>query len=154
MLLTSLPLRFWINILKNPQFIFDVQVSDHVDAVLSVIAQTFMDSCTLAEHKLGRVSLSHALRMGLEPIRGSRLYADLMASLCSLPGFSNQQAAVRPRHPSLQADGGKVRDPNLREGGEGREREGGRERERERKGEREEGMKVITIGKPILHLFL
>ncbi|CAL8277028.1 unnamed protein product, partial [Arctogadus glacialis] len=52
----SLPLRFWINILKNPQFIFDVQASDHVDAVLSVIAQTFMDSCTRAEHKLGRDS--------------------------------------------------------------------------------------------------
>lgn len=41
--------------MKNPQFIFDVQASDHVDAVLSVIAQTFMDSCTIAEHKLGRV---------------------------------------------------------------------------------------------------
>uniref|UniRef100_A0A8P4G9A7 Plexin b1a n=1 Tax=Dicentrarchus labrax TaxID=13489 RepID=A0A8P4G9A7_DICLA len=54
----SLPLRFWINILKNPQFIFDVQTSDHVDAVLSVIAQTFMDSCTIADHKLGRVSES------------------------------------------------------------------------------------------------
>uniref|UniRef100_A0A8C1QX51 Plexin-B1 n=1 Tax=Cyprinus carpio TaxID=7962 RepID=A0A8C1QX51_CYPCA len=52
----SLPLRFWINILKNPQFIFDVQASDNVDAVLSVIAQTFMDSCTIAEHKLGRDS--------------------------------------------------------------------------------------------------
>uniref|UniRef100_A0A3Q3KQN5 Plexin cytoplasmic RasGAP domain-containing protein n=1 Tax=Monopterus albus TaxID=43700 RepID=A0A3Q3KQN5_MONAL len=50
----SLPLRFWINILKNPQFIFDVQTSDHVDAVLSVIGQTFMDSCTIADHKLGR----------------------------------------------------------------------------------------------------
>lgn len=55
LLLCSLPLRFWINIVKNPQFIFDVQASDHVDAVLSVIAQTFMDSCTIAEHKLGRV---------------------------------------------------------------------------------------------------
>lgn len=41
--------------MKNPQFIFDVQASDHVDAVLSVISQTFMDSCTIAEHKLGRV---------------------------------------------------------------------------------------------------
>ncbi|XP_047663373.1 plexin-B1 isoform X2 [Tachysurus fulvidraco] len=52
----SLPLRFWINILKNPQFIFDVPASDSVDAVLSVIAQTFMDSCTIADHKLGRDS--------------------------------------------------------------------------------------------------
>lgn len=54
----SLPLRFWINIIKNPQFVFDVQTSDNMDAVLLVIAQTFMDACTLADHKLGRVSES------------------------------------------------------------------------------------------------
>lgn len=35
---------------------FDVQTSDNMDAVLLVIAQTFMDACTLADHKLGRVS--------------------------------------------------------------------------------------------------
>lgn len=51
-----MPLRFWINIIKNPQFVFDVQTSDNMDAVLLVIAQTFMDACTLADHKLGRVS--------------------------------------------------------------------------------------------------
>lgn len=51
----SLPLRFWVNILKNPQFVLDVQVSDSIDAVLSVIAQTFIDSCTTSEHKVGRV---------------------------------------------------------------------------------------------------
>lgn len=49
-------MRFWINIIKNPQFVFDVQTSDNMDAVLLVIAQTFMDACTLADHKLGRVS--------------------------------------------------------------------------------------------------
>ncbi|TMS05053.1 Plexin-B2 [Larimichthys crocea] len=37
----SLPLRFWVNILKNPHFTFDVHVSEVVDASLSVIAQTF-----------------------------------------------------------------------------------------------------------------
>ena len=58
LLLPSLPLRFWVNILKNPQFVFDVQVTDSVDAVLSVIAQTFIDSCTTSEHKVGRVSTS------------------------------------------------------------------------------------------------
>uniref|UniRef100_A0A3Q2C8B1 Plexin B3 n=1 Tax=Cyprinodon variegatus TaxID=28743 RepID=A0A3Q2C8B1_CYPVA len=51
----SLPLRFWVNILKNPQFVLDVQVTDSIDAVLSVIAQTFIDSCTTSEHKVGRV---------------------------------------------------------------------------------------------------
>lgn len=54
--LFSLPLRFWVNILKNPHFIFDVHVSEVVDASLSVIAQTFMDACTKSEHKLSRVS--------------------------------------------------------------------------------------------------
>lgn len=54
--LSSLPLRFWVNILKNPHFIFDVHVSEVVDASLSVIAQTFMDACTKSEHKLSRVS--------------------------------------------------------------------------------------------------
>ncbi|KAM6151636.1 plexin-B3 [Rhynchocyon petersi] len=52
----SLLLRFWVNTLKNPQFIFDVRVSDNVDAILAVIAQTFIDSCTLSEHKVGRDS--------------------------------------------------------------------------------------------------
>lgn len=53
--LCSLPLRFWVNILKNPNFIFDIHVSEVVDASLSVIAQTFMDACTKSEHKLSRV---------------------------------------------------------------------------------------------------
>uniref|UniRef100_A0A3Q2YG39 Plexin cytoplasmic RasGAP domain-containing protein n=1 Tax=Hippocampus comes TaxID=109280 RepID=A0A3Q2YG39_HIPCM len=60
----SLPLRFWINILKNPQFIFNVQTSDHVDAVLFVIAQTFMDSCTISGNikVLSRVHLRGLMR--------------------------------------------------------------------------------------------
>lgn len=37
-----------------------MQTSDNVDAVLLVIAQTFMDSCTIADHKLGRVSMEVA----------------------------------------------------------------------------------------------
>ncbi|KAG8517997.1 Plexin-B2 [Galemys pyrenaicus] len=55
----SLPLRFWVNILKNPHFIFDVHVPEVVDASLSVIAQTFMDACTRTEHKLSRVEECH-----------------------------------------------------------------------------------------------
>ena len=41
----SLPLRFWVNIIKNPEFVFDIHKSNIVDASLSVIASTFMDSC-------------------------------------------------------------------------------------------------------------
>uniref|UniRef100_A0AAQ4RTT6 Plexin-B1 n=1 Tax=Gasterosteus aculeatus aculeatus TaxID=481459 RepID=A0AAQ4RTT6_GASAC len=77
----SLPLRFWINILKNPQFIFDVQTSDHVDAVLSVIAQTFMDSCTIADHKLGRDSPINKLLYARDIPRYKQM-PDVSAPVC------------------------------------------------------------------------
>lgn len=55
-LVLSLPLRFWVNILRNPHFIFDVHVTEVVEASLYVISQTLMDACTKTEHKLSRVS--------------------------------------------------------------------------------------------------
>ncbi|CAN9515265.1 unnamed protein product [Ophioblennius macclurei] len=77
----SLPLRFWVNILKNPQFVLDVQVSDSVDAVLSVIAQTFIDSCTTSEHKVGRDSPVNKLLYAREIPRYKQLveryYSDI-----------------------------------------------------------------------------
>ncbi|XP_056430302.1 plexin-C1 isoform X2 [Hyla sarda] len=50
----SLPLRFWINILKNPQFVLDIKKTVLLDICLSVIAQAFMDGFSLAEHQLGK----------------------------------------------------------------------------------------------------
>uniref|UniRef100_A0A6A7FXH8 Plexin-B-like n=5 Tax=Hirondellea gigas TaxID=1518452 RepID=A0A6A7FXH8_9CRUS len=57
----SLPLRFWVNFIKNPDFILDVHKSPTVDSCLSVIAQTFMDSCSTSEHRLGKDSPSNKL---------------------------------------------------------------------------------------------
>lgn len=54
----SLPLRFWVNILKNPQFVFDIEKTDHIDACLSVIAQAFIDACSISDLQLGKVSYS------------------------------------------------------------------------------------------------
>ena len=53
----SLPLRFWVNIIKNPDFVFDINKSTIVDSCLSVIAQTFMDSCSMSDHRLGKVTI-------------------------------------------------------------------------------------------------
>ncbi|XP_040002708.1 plexin-C1 isoform X4 [Xiphias gladius] len=50
----SLPLRFWVNILKNPQFVFDMEKTPHLDSCLSVIAQAFMDCFSLSETQLGK----------------------------------------------------------------------------------------------------
>lgn len=117
---SSLPLRFWVNILKNPQFVLDVQVTDSIDAVLSVIAQTFIDSCTTSEHKVGRVRpvcLSICVSVCLSvTVCSIWLYTyelcvvssrDLIISIQS--GLSCQQAAVRQRDPPVQTAGREVR---------------------------------------------
>lgn len=57
----SLLLRFWVNILKNPQFVFDIDKSDHMDACLSVIAQAFIDACSLSDLQLGKDSPTNKL---------------------------------------------------------------------------------------------
>ncbi|CAB4030085.1 plexin-A4-like [Paramuricea clavata] len=57
----SLPLRFWVNLIKNPNFLFDVNKAPIVDSCLSVIAQLFMDSCSVSEHILGKDSPSNKL---------------------------------------------------------------------------------------------
>lgn len=55
---SSLPLRFWVNILKNPNFVFsDLEKTPHLDACLSVIAQAFMDSFSLSEQQLDKVTV-------------------------------------------------------------------------------------------------
>uniref|UniRef100_A0A672Q650 Plexin A3 n=1 Tax=Sinocyclocheilus grahami TaxID=75366 RepID=A0A672Q650_SINGR len=56
-----LPLRFWVNVIKNPQFVFDIHKNSITDACLSVVAQTFMDSCSTSEHRLGKDSPSNKL---------------------------------------------------------------------------------------------
>ncbi|XP_069822773.1 plexin-D1 isoform X2 [Dendropsophus ebraccatus] len=57
----SLPLRFWVNILKNPEFVFDMEKSDHMDACLSVIAQAFIDACSISDMQLGKDSPTNKL---------------------------------------------------------------------------------------------
>ncbi|XP_058486859.1 plexin-B1 [Solea solea] len=98
----SLPLRFWINIVKNPQFIFDVQASDHVDAVLSVIAQTFMDSCTIAEHKLGRDSPINKLLYARDIPRYKQMvekyYADIRQTISASDQEMNSALAELSRN--------------------------------------------------------
>ena len=46
---SSLPLRFWVNIIKNPEFIFDIHKSASVDSCLTVVAQAYIDGCSTSE---------------------------------------------------------------------------------------------------------
>uniref|UniRef100_G1TBT6 Plexin-B3 n=1 Tax=Oryctolagus cuniculus TaxID=9986 RepID=G1TBT6_RABIT len=92
----SLLLRFWVNTLKNPQLVFDVRVSDNVDAILAVIAQTFMDSCTISEHKVGRDSPVNKLLYAREIPRYKQMvekyYADIRQS--SAAGCQDMNSAL------------------------------------------------------------
>ncbi|KAL3982306.1 Plexin cytoplasmic RasGAP domain family protein [Acanthocheilonema viteae] len=57
----SLPLRFWVNLIKNPHFIFDIQKPTKLEGCLSVVAQTLMDACSTQEHQLTKDSPSSKL---------------------------------------------------------------------------------------------
>lgn len=86
----SLPLRFWVNVLKNPHFIFDVKVNEVVDASLSVIAQTFMDACTKTEYKLSRDSPSNKLLYAREISTYKKMVEDYYKGIRQMVQVSDQ----------------------------------------------------------------
>uniref|UniRef100_A0A8C4RLZ8 Plexin B2 n=1 Tax=Erpetoichthys calabaricus TaxID=27687 RepID=A0A8C4RLZ8_ERPCA len=86
----SLPLRFWVNILKNPHFIFDIHVHEVVDASLSVIAQTFMDACTKSDHKLSRDSPSNKLLYAKEISTYKKMVDDYYKGIKQMVSVSDQ----------------------------------------------------------------
>ena len=90
----SLPLRFWVNVIKNPDFVFDVHKSNIVDSCLSVVAQTFMDCCSMSEHKLSKDSPSSKL-LYAKDIPKYRKWVERYACcvffvLILLPGFRDR----------------------------------------------------------------
>ncbi|XP_029017170.1 plexin-B2a [Betta splendens] len=86
----SLPLRFWVNILRNPHFIFDIHVSEVVEASLHVISQTFMDACTKSEHKLSRESPSNKLLYAKEISTYKKMVDDYYKGIRQMIPVSDQ----------------------------------------------------------------
>ncbi len=52
----SLPLRFWSNAIKNPDYIFDIRAGRSVQASMDVIGQLFHDVHDTKTHQLGQVT--------------------------------------------------------------------------------------------------
>ena len=66
--------RFWVNLIKNPNFVFDLGKANIVDSCLSVVAQTFMDACSTSDHQLGNLfSWYHYTQHEESPKKGSNL---------------------------------------------------------------------------------
>ncbi|CAC5406684.1 PLXNA [Mytilus coruscus] len=55
----SLLLRFWVKIIKNPDFVFDIHKTNIVDSCMSVVAQCFMDSCSTSDQNVSKNSPSN-----------------------------------------------------------------------------------------------
>jgi len=86
-----LPLRFWVNFIKNPDFIFDVNKTVTTDSCLSVIAQTFMDSCSLNENILGKDSPSSKLLFAKDIPLYRELVVQFYKNIQNIPQVSDQE---------------------------------------------------------------
>ncbi|XP_058873462.1 plexin A3 isoform X2 [Acipenser ruthenus] len=85
-----LPLRFWVNVIKNPQFVFDIHKSSITDACLSVVAQTFMDSCSTSEHRLGKDSPSNKLLYAKDIPNYKNWVERYYRDIAKMPAISDQ----------------------------------------------------------------
>ncbi|XP_067400455.1 plexin-D1 isoform X2 [Emydura macquarii macquarii] len=87
----SLPLRFWVNILKNPQFVFDIDKTDHIDACLSVIAQAFIDACSISDLQLGKDSPTNKLLYAKEIPEYRKIVQCYYKQIHDMPPLSEQE---------------------------------------------------------------
>uniref|UniRef100_A0A1B0C002 Plexin cytoplasmic RasGAP domain-containing protein n=1 Tax=Glossina palpalis gambiensis TaxID=67801 RepID=A0A1B0C002_9MUSC len=98
----SLPLRFWVNFIKNPDFIFDVNKTVTVDASLSGIAQTFMDACSTTEHRLGKDSPSNKLLFAKDIPQYRKMVKQFYHDVARLPQISDQEMSTAMQQLSIQ----------------------------------------------------
>ncbi|XP_055371957.1 plexin-B isoform X2 [Condylostylus longicornis] len=98
----SLPLRFWVNFIKNPDFIFDINKTTTVDACLSVIAQTFMDACSTTEHRLGKDSPSNKLLFAKDIPQYREMVKQFYSEVANLPQISDQEMGTAMQQLSVQ----------------------------------------------------
>uniref|UniRef100_A0A7N4PHP9 Plexin-A1 n=1 Tax=Sarcophilus harrisii TaxID=9305 RepID=A0A7N4PHP9_SARHA len=89
-----LPLRFWVNVIKNPQFVFDIHKNSITDACLSVVAQTFMDSCSTSEHKLGKDSPSNKLLYAKDIPNYKSWVERYYSDIAKMPAISDQDMSA------------------------------------------------------------
>uniref|UniRef100_A0A671MH69 Plexin A3-like n=1 Tax=Sinocyclocheilus anshuiensis TaxID=1608454 RepID=A0A671MH69_9TELE len=89
-----LPLRFWVNVIKNPQFVFDIHKNSITDACLSVVAQTFMDSCSTSEHRLGKDSPSNKLLYAKDIPNYKSWVERYYRDISKMPSISDQDMDV------------------------------------------------------------
>uniref|UniRef100_A0A8R1XYX6 Sema domain-containing protein n=1 Tax=Onchocerca volvulus TaxID=6282 RepID=A0A8R1XYX6_ONCVO len=86
----SLPLRFWVNLIKNPHFVFDIQKPTKLEGCLSVVAQTLMDACSTQEHQLTKDSPSSKLLFAKDIYQYRDLVDRYYAEIREMPPITDQ----------------------------------------------------------------
>ena len=80
-----LPLRFWVNFVKNPELIFDIHKTPTIDSSLGVVAQLLMDICSDNDTRLGKDSPSNKLLFAKDldvyKAKLNKFYEDIAASM-------------------------------------------------------------------------
>ncbi|XP_046682902.1 plexin-B isoform X1 [Homalodisca vitripennis] len=101
----SLPLRFWVNFIKNPDFMFDINKTTPVDSCLSVIAQTFMDACSTTDHRLGKDSPSNKLLFAKDIPHYREIVSRFYMDVALLPQITDQELSTAMQHLSVSQSG-------------------------------------------------
>lgn len=87
-------LRFWVNVVKNPDFVFDINKSITVDSCLSVIAQTLMDACSTSEIKLGKDSPTNKLLFARDMADYKKMVEKFYYSVSEMTSIDENQMAL------------------------------------------------------------
>ncbi|XP_078341905.1 plexin-B-like isoform X5 [Crassostrea virginica] len=90
----SVPLRFWVNIIKNPEFVYDINKTNIVDSCLSVVAQAFMDSCSTSDQNLGKDSPSNKLLFAKDIPQYKGLVEKYFQDIKAMPVVSDQDLSA------------------------------------------------------------
>ncbi|KAI6236464.1 hypothetical protein M3Y95_00160400 [Aphelenchoides besseyi] len=90
----ALPLRFWVNLIKNPDFIFDIQKPTKIEGSLNVVAQTLMDSCSTQDQHLTKDSPSSKLLFADVIGEYKSWITDYYKSIREMPAVRDEQMSA------------------------------------------------------------
>ncbi|XP_076357548.1 plexin-B-like isoform X2 [Tachypleus tridentatus] len=96
-----LTLRFWVNFIKNPDFILDINKTSLLDSCFSVIAQALMDACSTYEHRLGKDSPSNKLLFAKDIISYKKMVTKFYEEVALLPHIPEQEVIASMQKLSL-----------------------------------------------------
>lgn len=87
----SVPLRFWITLIKNPHFVFDVEQTPTTELNLSIVAQTLMSACFPGDgQQVSKEAPSHKLLFARDIAEYRDLMADWYEKVQKMPQVTDQ----------------------------------------------------------------